>query len=112
MTGSRSRHGTQRGALLALGTVAVSGLAVYYLNAFGVKLVPDATEYSTADIGVAAIILVAVATGVLTAVSKGAAPDPRVVVGYLLVIAGAALVALVSDHPPSGLRATSATADA
>ncbi len=60
MTGLSSLNGTQRGALLALGTAAISGLAVY-LNAFGVKLVPDAAVYTTAKNGVAAIILVALA---------------------------------------------------
>jgi drug/metabolite transporter (DMT)-like permease len=50
----------QKGALLALGTAAISGLAVY-LNAFGVKQVPDAAVYTTAKNGVAAFILVALA---------------------------------------------------
>lgn len=50
----------QKGALLALGTAAISGLAVY-LNAYGVKQVPDAAVYTTAKNGVAAFILVALA---------------------------------------------------
>jgi len=48
---------------LALGTAAISGVAVY-LNAFGLKLVPDAAVYTTAKNGVAAIILVALALAV------------------------------------------------
>jgi drug/metabolite transporter (DMT)-like permease len=50
----------RRGVLLAFATAAISGLAVY-LNAFGVKLVPDAAVYTTAKNGVAAIVLVALA---------------------------------------------------
>lgn len=60
MTEQRPLRGIERGALLALATAAISGLAVY-LNAFGVKLVPDAAVYTTAKNGVAAIILVALA---------------------------------------------------
>jgi drug/metabolite transporter (DMT)-like permease len=50
----------ERGVILALGTAAISGLSVY-INAFGVRLVPDAAVYTTAKNGVAAIILVALA---------------------------------------------------
>jgi drug/metabolite transporter (DMT)-like permease len=50
----------QKGALLALGTAAISGLSVY-LNAFGVKQVPDAAVYTTAKNGIAAFLLVALA---------------------------------------------------
>jgi len=65
MNGSRPlRHG-ERGALLAIGTAAISGLAVY-LNAFGVKLVPDAAVYTTAKNGVAAIVLIALALAIGT----------------------------------------------
>ena len=49
-----------RGVVLAMATAAISGLSVY-LNAFGVKAVPDAATYTTAKNGVAALILVAVA---------------------------------------------------
>ncbi len=70
MTEPRPFNGIQRGALLALGTAAISGLAVY-LNAFGVKLVADAAVYTTAKNAVAAIILVALAVGV------GAASEAR-----------------------------------
>jgi drug/metabolite transporter (DMT)-like permease len=60
MTGERPSLNAQRGVLLALGTAAISGLSVY-LNAFGVKLVPDAAVYTTAKNGVAAIILIGLA---------------------------------------------------
>jgi drug/metabolite transporter (DMT)-like permease len=65
MNGSRPLRKAERGALLAIGTAAISGLAVY-LNAFGVKLVPDAAVYTTAKNGVAAIILVTLALAIGT----------------------------------------------
>ncbi len=57
MNGERPIPHVERGVLLAVATAAISGLSVY-LNAFGVKLVPDAAVYTTAKNGVAAIILV------------------------------------------------------
>jgi drug/metabolite transporter (DMT)-like permease len=60
MSGPRATTNTQRGAMLALATAAISGLSVY-INAFGVKLVPDAAVYTTAKNGVAALILVGLA---------------------------------------------------
>jgi len=60
MAGERPIQNAERGVLLALGTAAISGLSVY-LNAFGVKLVPDAAVYTTAKNGVAAMILVGLA---------------------------------------------------
>jgi drug/metabolite transporter (DMT)-like permease len=82
--GPRTLDRRERGVLLALGTAAISGLAVY-LNAFGVKLVPDAAVYTTAKNGVAAIILVGLA------LALGAGREARVLDGRrrigLLVIA-------------------------
>lgn len=84
MAGERPIRNAERGVLLALGTAAISGLSVY-LNAFGVKLVPDAAVYTTAKNGVAAIILVGLA------LAFGAAREARVLDGRrragLLVIA-------------------------
>lgn len=60
MAGDRPGLNTQRGVLIALGTAAISGLSIW-VNAFGVKLVPDAAVYTTAKNGVAAIILVGIA---------------------------------------------------
>jgi drug/metabolite transporter (DMT)-like permease len=60
MAGERPTLNAERGVLLALGAAAISGLSIY-LNAFGVKFVPDATVYTTAKNGVAAIILVGLA---------------------------------------------------
>lgn len=50
----------RRGVLLALGTAAISGLSVY-VNAYGVKLVADATVYTTAKNGIAALLLAGLA---------------------------------------------------
>lgn len=84
MAGERPIRNAERGVMLALGTAAISGLSVY-LNAFGVKLVPDAAVYTTAKNGVAAIILVGLA------LAFGAAREARVLDGRrragLLVIA-------------------------
>jgi drug/metabolite transporter (DMT)-like permease len=71
-----------------------------------------ALRFAPATTVTSVLVLAAVVTGVLTAVSKGAAPDPRVVVGYLVVIAGTALVALVGAHRPRELRATPAGIEA
>lgn len=75
---------TERGIALAIGTAAISGLAVY-LNSYGVKLVPDAAVYTTAKNGVAAIILIGLA------LAMGGAAEARVLDGRrragLLVIA-------------------------
>ena len=61
-SGTSPSLAARRGVLLAFGTAAISGLAIY-LNSFGVKLVSDAAVYTTAKNGVAAIILVALALG-------------------------------------------------
>lgn len=59
-TSQRPPSALRRGVLLALGTAAISGLSVY-VNAYGVKLVADATVYTTAKNGVAAVLLVGLA---------------------------------------------------
>jgi drug/metabolite transporter (DMT)-like permease len=69
-----SSRTAQRGALLALGTAAISGLSIY-VNSFGVKLVPDAAVYTTAKNGVAAIILIGLA------LAFGAGREARVLDG-------------------------------
>ncbi|MBI3747746.1 MAG: DMT family transporter [Chloroflexi bacterium] len=58
------------------------------------------------------LVVAAVVTGILSALNKGAAPDPRVIAGYLLIIAGTALVALFTALRPSAAHATPAGADA
>jgi drug/metabolite transporter (DMT)-like permease len=74
MADERHILNVDRGVVLALGTAAISGLSVY-VNAFGVKLVPDAAVYTTAKNGVAAIILVGLA------LVLGAAREARVLDG-------------------------------
>ncbi len=73
----------RRGILLALGTAAISGLAIY-LNGYGVKAVPDAAVYTTAKNGVAAIILVALALR-FGAVRELRTVDPRRRVGLVAI---------------------------
>lgn len=83
MIGPRTLGRSERGVLLALGTAAISGLAVY-LNASGVRLVPDAAVYTTAKNGVAAIILVAIALA-LGAGHEARALDGRRRLGLLAI---------------------------
>lgn len=82
---------SERGVLLALGTAIISGLAVY-LNAFGVKQVPDAAVYTTAKNGVAAVILVALA------LALGAGREARVLDGRRRL--GLGLIAIVGGSIP------------
>ena len=51
-----------------------------------------ALQRAPASVVTSVLVLGAVVTGALTAVSKGAAPSPTVVVGYLLIVAAAALI--------------------
>jgi drug/metabolite transporter (DMT)-like permease len=88
--------------------VLVTGglLAGYVATWFGaLRLAPATTVTSV-------LVVAAVVTGVLTALNKGAAPDLRVIAGYLLVIAGTVLVAYLTVLRPSGQRAIPAGADA
>lgn len=100
------------------GLVAISGEAWLWVLVTGGLLAGYVTTWfaalrlAAATTVTSILVVAAVVTGVLTAVSKGTAPDPRVVVGYLLVLAGAGLVALIGAYRPSGLRATRAAADA
>lgn len=66
------------GIALALATATISGFAVF-LNGYAVKRFEDATAYTTAKNGVAALLLILLAVPVLTrAGSEGAAaPRPR-----------------------------------
>lgn len=66
------------GIALALATATISGFAVF-LNGYAVKRFEDATAYTTAKNGVAAVLLILLAVPVLTrAGSEGAAaPRPR-----------------------------------
>ena len=85
MNGTRPLLNPRRGALLAIGTAAISGLAVY-LNSFGVKLVSDAAVYTTAKNGVAAVLLVTLALAIGTH-REARALDGRRRVGLLAIAA-------------------------
>lgn len=94
----------RRGVILALGTAAISGLAVY-VNAFGVKLVPDPVVYTTLKNAAAALVLVALALG------AGGARELRGLDGRHR--AGLVVIAVVGGSVPfilffSGLAAASA----
>jgi drug/metabolite transporter (DMT)-like permease len=88
--------------------VLVTGglLAGYVATWFAaLRLAPATTVTSV-------LVVAAVVTGVLSAASRGAAPDPRVVLGYLVVIVGAAFVAVIGAYRPGGLRASTFSTDA
>ena len=104
------------GKLGGLGAIGADGwmwvlitggiLAGYVATWFAaLRLAPASTVTSV-------LVVAAVVTGVLTALNKGTAPDPRVVAGYLLVIAGTALVAYLTALRPSAAHATAVGADA
>ena len=70
-----SRRAT--GIALALVTATISGFAVF-LNGYAVKRFDDATAYTTAKNGIAAVLLILLALPVLIrAGSEGPAPRPR-----------------------------------
>ncbi len=74
----------------ALGWILATGvlLAGYVATWYGaLRLAPATTVTSI-------LVVAAVGTGVLSALTTGSQPDPRVVAGYLLVIAAVALIAL------------------
>jgi drug/metabolite transporter (DMT)-like permease len=52
-----------------------------------------ALRRAPASVVASVLVLGAVVTGALTAGSRGAAPDPQVVAGYLLIVAAAAAIA-------------------
>jgi drug/metabolite transporter (DMT)-like permease len=101
------------GGLAAIGGeawlwVLITGglLAGYVATWFGALRLASATTVTSV------LVVAAVVTGVLSALNKGVAPDPKVVAGYLLVIAGTALVAYLTALRPSAADATPAGADA
>jgi drug/metabolite transporter (DMT)-like permease len=65
-----------------------------------------ALQRAPASVVTSVLVPGAVVTGVLSAVSKGMAPSPTVVVGYLLIVASASLIA-VSAVRAAGLLAAS-----
>jgi drug/metabolite transporter (DMT)-like permease len=83
----------RRGMLLAFGAAIVSGFSVF-VNAYGVKAVPDATVYTTAKNLVAAAILGLLALAVASAPAR---PMPRLRRGQ---IAGLSAVAVIGGSVP------------
>jgi len=78
----------------ALGWVLVTGLllAGYVATWFA------ALRYAPATIVTSILVAGAVVTGILSALSNGKTPDPRVIAGYLLILGAVALVALTADR--------------
>jgi drug/metabolite transporter (DMT)-like permease len=74
--------------LLALGAALVSGFSVF-VNAYGVKAVPDATVYTTAKNLVAAVILALLA---LAFASAPARPMPRLRRGQVAALSAVAVI--------------------
>lgn len=65
----------RRGLMLALAAATMSGLAVF-VNAYGVRAVPDATVYTTAKNLVAAAVLIALAGLAARGGTRRVAPGP------------------------------------
>jgi drug/metabolite transporter (DMT)-like permease len=63
-----------------------------------------ALQRAPASVVTSVLVLGAVVTGGLTAASKGAAPNTTVVIGYLLIVAAAALIAASALRAASSLR--------
>jgi drug/metabolite transporter (DMT)-like permease len=80
------------------GLGAISGAAFLWILVTGVLLAGyvatwfSALRYAPATTVTSVLVTAVVVTGVLSSVSNGAAPDPRVVLGYLLILVSAALV--------------------
>ena len=79
------------GIALALGAAVVSGVAVF-LNAYGVRAVPDATVYTTAKNLVAAVVLFAVAALAARPGTTGAAAPRRLRAGQVVGLAAVAVI--------------------
>jgi drug/metabolite transporter (DMT)-like permease len=65
-----------------------------------------ALQRAPASVVTSVLVLGAVVTGALTAVSRGAAPNATVVVGYLLIVAAAALIVASSSYAARSLAAS------
>jgi drug/metabolite transporter (DMT)-like permease len=80
------------------GLGALSGEALLWILVTGVLLAGyvatwfSALRHAPATTVTSVLVVAVVVTGVLSSVSNGTAPDPRVVLGYLLVLVAAALV--------------------
>jgi drug/metabolite transporter (DMT)-like permease len=79
----------RRGLLLAFGAALVSGFSVF-VNAYGVKAVPDATVYTTAKNLVAAVILALLALAFASAAPSR--PMPRLRRGQVAALSAVAVI--------------------
>lgn len=96
-TGRRLPNGTGAGVALAFGTALISGVSIW-VNAMGVKQVPDAAVYTTAKNLVAGAILVA---ALVAAGAAGFAGSPRRVRGLdRRSVAGLGIIAVVGGSVP------------
>jgi drug/metabolite transporter (DMT)-like permease len=99
-----------RGIALAFGTAAISGVSVF-VNAYGVRVVHDATVYTTAKNLVAAVVLILLAVGSSAGRRSGTAGPLRLSARNRL---GLLVVAVVGGSVPfvlffSGLAHASST---
>jgi len=62
-----------------------------------------ALERAPASVVTSVLVLGAVVTGALTAATKGTAPSPTVVAGYLLILLAAAAIVTVSRRAARGV---------
>ena len=80
------------------GLGAISGEALLWVLVTGVLLAGyvatwfNALRYAPATTVTSILVAGAVVTGVLSSVSNGKAPDPRVVLGYLVILVAVGLV--------------------
>jgi drug/metabolite transporter (DMT)-like permease len=85
---------TQWGWVLLTGVVLAGYVGTWFA----------ALQRAPASVVTSVLVFGAVVTGALTAVSKGAAPNPSVIVGYLLVVAAAALIVASSLRAAGSLK--------
>jgi drug/metabolite transporter (DMT)-like permease len=80
------------------GLAAISGEALLWVLVTGALLAGyvatwfSALRYAPATTVTSVLVAAVVVTGALSSVSNGTAPDPRVILGYLLVVVAVALV--------------------
>ncbi len=104
------------GRLAGLGSI--SGEAWLWILVTGVLLAGyvatwfAALRETQATTVTSVLVLAAVVTGALSAAAKGSAPDPAVLAGYLLIVAGVVLVSVVATGFVGRSRAARAVADA
>jgi drug/metabolite transporter (DMT)-like permease len=95
VTGRLGGLGSLDGEALLWVLVTGAMLAGYVTTWFhALRLAPATTVTSILVVG-------AVGTGLLSSLASGTAPDPRVVLGYLLIVGAVAFVAITASRPRS-----------